>query len=132
MFPYDVSSDYSKDFASMSFVRGCAVGTYVAIAMRVNDVLAKWTAQEEPYVQVTGVDTEGSAVGPLRLWQREEGEIKVGGAYVMRGLRVVNGRAWDASKGTYVRSADIPMTLECCPRTAIEDVEDVDAITQFF
>jgi hypothetical protein len=45
-----------------------------------------------------GVDTEGGVVGPLRLWQREEGDVKLGGAYVVRGLRVVNDRAWDSSK----------------------------------
>ena len=93
----------------MSFVRECAVGTYVAIAMRINDVQAKWSAINEPYLQLMGVDTEGGVVGPLRLWQREEGDIKIGGAYVVRGLKVVNDRAWDATKGhvdTFGRCAE--------------------------
>ena len=67
IFPYDVTSDYSKDFASMAFMRECPVGTYVAIAMRINDVQAKWSAINEPYLQLMGVDTEGGVVGPLRL-----------------------------------------------------------------
>ena len=100
IFPYDVTGDYSKDFASMTFVRECVVGTYVAIPMRVTDVLQKWTQTgNEPYLQLMGVDTEGGVVGPLRLWQREEGDVKLGGAYVVRGLKVVNERAWDSSKG---------------------------------
>ena len=59
----------------------------------------KWTSIEnEPYLQLMCVGTEGGVVGPLRLWQREEGDVKLGGAYVVRGLRVVNYRAWDLSK----------------------------------
>ena len=91
IFPYNVMSEYSNGFASRSFVRTCPVGTYVAIAMRITDVQPRWTSsQNEPYLQLMGLDTEGGVVGPLRLWQREEGDIKVRGAYVVRGLKVVN------------------------------------------
>ena len=131
IFPYDVMNDYSKDVASMAFVRECAVGTYVAIAMRINDVQAKWSAINEPYLQLMGVDTEGGVVGPLRLWQREEGDIKIGGAYVVRGLKVVNDRAWDSTRGMWIRSADAPKIIECSVRTACEDVEGVESITQY-
>ena len=132
-FPYDVTSPYSKDFACMAFMREeCPVGSYVAIAIRIHDVQAKWTQLNEPYLQITGVDTEGDAVGTLRLWQREEGDIKSGGAYVVRGLRVVNDRAWDPTRGIYVRSSDQPKKLECSLRTACEDVEGVESITKCF
>ena len=131
IFPYDVMSDYSKEFASMAFVRECAVGTYVAIAMRINDVQAKWSAINEPYLQLMGVDTEGGVVGPLRLWQREDGDIKIGGAYVVRGLKMVNDRVWDAAKDMWIRSADAPKTIEFSVRTACEDVEDVESITRY-
>ena len=116
----------------MAFVRECGVGTYVAIAMRINDVQAKWSAINEPYLQLMGVDTAGGGVGPLRLWQREEGDIKIGGAYVVRGLKVVNDRAWDSTRGMWIRSADAPIIIECSPRTACEDVEGVESITQCF
>ena len=116
----------------MGFVRECAIGTYVAIAMRIHDVQAKWSAINEPYLQLMGVDTEGEVVGPLRLWQREEGDIKLGGAYVVRGLKVVNDRAWDAMRSMWIRSADAPKILECSVRTACEDVEGVESITQYF
>ena len=117
----------------MAFMREeCPVGSYVAIAIRIHDVQAKWTQLNEPYLQITGVDTEGDAVGTLRLWQREEGDIKSGGAYVVRGLRVVNDRAWDPTRGIYVRSSDQPKKLECSVRTACEDVEGVESITKCF
>ena len=131
IFPYDVKSPYSKAFATMEFTQQCAVGTYVAIPMRIYDVQAKWTAIEEPYLELMGVDTEGSVVGPLRLWQREEGDITSGGAYVVRGLKVVNDRAWDSTRCMWIRSADAPKIIECSVRTACEDVEGVESITQY-
>ena len=127
-----VKSDYSKDFASMAFVRECALGTYVAIAMRITDVQPRWTrTQSEPYLQITGLDTEGGNVGPLRLWQYEEGDINPGHAYILRGLKVVYDRWWDSARGIWIRSAVMPKTIECSVRTACEDVADVDSITQY-
>ena len=78
-----------------------------------------------------GVDTEGGVVGPLRLWQREEGDIKIGRADVVRGLKVVNDRAWDSSRNMWIRSTDAPKIIECSVRTSCEDVEGVEAITQY-
>ena len=85
--------------------------------------------QNVPYLHLTGVDTEGGVVGPLRLWLREEGDIRLGGTYVVRGLKVVNDR--NSQEGAWIRSADMPKTLECSVRTACEDVADVDSITQY-
>ena len=132
IFPYKVTSEYSKDFASMSFVQDCAVGTHVAIAMRITEVQPRWTvALYRPYLQLSGVDTEGGVVGPLRLWQREAGDIRPGGAYVVRGLRVVHDRMWDSARRIWTRSTAAPKTIERSARTACEDVEDVETITQF-
>ena len=116
----------------MAFMRECAVGTYVAIAMRIIAMQPKWTLTNEPYLQLMGVDTEGDVVGPLRLWQHEEGDIELGRAYVVRGLKVVYDRAWDSTKGMWIRSAEVPHTIECIVRTACDDVEDVEPITQYF
>ena len=124
-------SDYSKNFASMSFVRKCAIGTYVAIAMRIIDVRTRRTSTDEPYLEVMGVDTEGVDVCSLRLWRYEEGDIRSGGAYVVRGLKVVHDRWWDSARGIWIRSAVMPKTIECSVRTACEDVEDVETITQY-
>ena len=132
IFPYDVMSEYSKDLSSMAFVQQCAVGSYVAIAMRITEVQPRWTSvQNRPYLQLWGVDTEGGVVGPLRLWQLEEGDIRIGGAYVVRGLKVVHDRWWDSARGIWIRSAVMPKTIECSVRTACEDVEDVETITQY-
>ena len=74
----------------MAFVQECAVGTYVSIAMRIMDVQPRRTLpQNKPYLQLTGVDTEGGVVGPLRLWLHEEGDIR---PYAVRVLKVVNGQ----------------------------------------
>ena len=132
MFPYDVLSDYSADFASMSFIRECTVGTYVAIAMHVSDVEPKWTSGGEPYLQLSGLDMERSNVVLLRLWRLKEGDIKPGHAYVVRGLKVVSDRVWDSNKWTWIWSTDAPNTIECSARTAWENVQDVEAIAQYF
>ena len=129
IFPYDVMSDYSKNFASMSFVRKCAIGTYVAIAMRVIHVRSRRTVTDDPYLEVMGVDTEGLDVCSLRLWRREEGDIRPGGAYAVRGLKVVNDRTWDSQKGVW--RWDSQKTIACSVRTAVEDVSDVDSTTQY-
>ena len=116
----------------MAFALDSALGTHVAIAMRITDVQPKWTStQNEPYLQLMGVDTEGGVVGPLRLWQREEGDIKPWGAYVVRGLKVVNARAWDSTNGAWMHAADAPKIIECSSRTACECVENVESITQY-
>ena len=55
---------------------------------------------------LTGADMDTSVVGPLRLWQRNEGESSAGVAHVVRGLEVVHDRAWDTTWQCYVRSSD--------------------------
>ena len=130
-FPYDILTQYSKDFASMAFARDCIVNTYVAIPMRITQSEPKWTQQSEPYLQITGFDTDGGNVGPLRLWQCEEGDINLGHAYILRGLRVVYDRIWDATASNYVRTSNRPKIIECNLRTALEHVQGVEYITQY-
>ena len=130
-FPYDVNSDYAKDFVSMAFARDCIVGSYVAIAMRIMESEQKWTAQNEPYLQIAGFDTARGDVGPLRLWQYEESDIHPGHAYILRGLKVVYDRTWDATRHKYVRTDDLPKTIECNLRTACEHVEGIQSITEY-
>ena len=116
----------------MDYVRKRAVGNDVAIAMRVYAVEAKVSAIDEPFLVLTGVDMDGSDVGPLRLWQRNEGEDSAGCSYVVRGLKVAHNRAWATTRQSYVRSSDQPLTVECSPRTACDDVTDVEHITQYW
>ena len=82
----------------MHYVRKCAVGSYVAIAMRVYAVEAKVSAIGEPFLVLTGVDMDGSDVGPLRHWQRNEGEVSAGCSYAVRGLKAAHDRAWGTTR----------------------------------
>ena len=107
------------------------VGTYVAIAARTPVVEETLAGAVETYVHGMAVGTEGSAVVPLRLWQRRAGDLHAGRAYVFRGLKVVNDRMRDSSQYQWIRSSDAPKTLECCQRTAWEDVDDLESITQY-
>ena len=92
----------------MALVPEFAVGTYVSIAMRIMDVQPRRTwPQHELYLHLTGVVPEGGVVGPLRLWLREAGDIRLGGTYVACGLKVVNGRTWKSQEGAWIRS-DVP------------------------
>ena len=115
----------------MAFVQQCAVGTYVAIAMRITDVRARRTSTDQPCLEVMGFDTEGVGVGPLRIWLREEGDIRLGGAYLVRGLKVENDGSWNSAKGVWIRCAGTAKAIGCSVRTALEDVSHVDSITQY-
>ena len=60
-----------------------------------------------------------------------DGDIRLGGAYVVRGLKVLNEGAWNSSTAMWIPSADTPTTIGCSVRTGLEDVSDVDSITQY-
>ena len=63
-------------------VRG---GFYVLISMSIMHEQPRRTwPQNVPYLHLTGVDTEGGVVGPLRLWLREEGDIDLKTAFLSR------------------------------------------------
>ena len=115
----------------MAFVQQCAVGTYVAIAMRITDVRARRTSTDQPYLEVMGFDTEGVGVGPLRICLHEEGDIRLGGAYLVRGLKVENDGSWNSAKGVWIRCVGTAKVIGCSVRAALEDVSHVDSITQY-
>ena len=60
-----------------------------------------------------------------------DGDIRLGGAYVVRGLKVLNEGAWNSSTAMWILSADTPTTVGCSVGTGLEDVSDVDSITQY-
>ena len=132
VFPYDISCT-SKDFATLAFVQGMKVGEYVALVIKVLMVEPKTTADKgEPYLVVTGLDTDNASVGYLRLWRFEEGDVVEGNAYIVRGLKVVEETVWDEEKWRYVPRGDGTKKAECKDRTAMEDVTHVDGIMEFF
>ena len=131
VFPYDTS--VSQDFATCQSVQDSHVGIYVAFVFRAYSVNVKHTTlKSEIYLEVYGVDTQHAATGSLRFWRFEEGDIVDGHIYIVRGLKVAMGQAWDESQQKYVARADLPRKVECTRRTAIEDVTEVDAIATLF
>ena len=60
-----------------------------------------------------------------------DGDIRLGGAYVVRGLKVVNDGTWNSVKGVWLRCAGTAKASLCGVRTALEDVSHVDSLTQY-
>ena len=67
-----------------------------------------------------------------RLWRFEEGDVQQGLIYIARGLKVVADTYWNAEQWKYVPRDDGSKTVECCWRTALEDVTQVSGIAQYF
>ena len=101
-FPYDTSST-SKDFATLGFVQEMKVGDHVALVIKVLEVETKITADKgEPYLLITGVDTDNAVVGHLCPWRFEEGDVVEGNVYIVRGLKATAETSWDEGKWKYV------------------------------
>ena len=102
------------------------VGDYVDVYLQRIQVEPKWTATDgAPYLQLHGVDADGDAVGPLRLWRFVDGDIRAHSAVVVRGLKVVHPTVWDDAQWAYVPQKDGTNTVECSYRTAVEHVEAI-------
>ncbi len=109
------------------------MGDYVALLLKMVSVETKETqTKAEPYLQVSGVDMDGALVNYLQLWRFEDGDIKAGCKYLIRGLRVSFEQYWDDQQGQYVSNAQGPKTFECSYRTAVEDVTQVGMIGNLF
>ena len=112
--------------ATKAWVRDqTSVGDYVDMYLQRVQVETKWTtADGAPYLQLHGVDADGDAVGPVRLWRFEDGDVREHSAVVLRGLKVVHPTAWDETQWTYVPQKDGPNAVECSYRTAVEHVAE--------
>ena len=75
---------------------------------------------------------DAAAVGPLRLWRRDEDDIDHGEIYILRGMKVVYGNIWSYEQDKYVQDTSVPKQLECNARTAIERVTRAEAIELYF
>ena len=80
--------------------------------------------------QVSGVDMDGVAVGPVRRWNHLEDDVEVGTICILRGLKVATERQWNGEK--YVNDREGAKKLDSDARTAIEDVSDQPEITSYF
>ena len=116
-------SQVTNDFATCAHAQEMAVGETVALSVRVLRWEEKYTKQSgNPYLEVYGVDMNKSAVGPLRLWDHEEGDLAEGNTYILRGLKVNFGTYWDDSANRYIPNVHGRLTVECTNRAAAEDV----------
>ena len=131
-FPYH-TEEVANYFATWAWVQECKKGTMVDLVVQVTQAEQKETStSNEPYMQVWGKDMEGAAVGPLRFWRHTEEEIEERITYIFRGMKVVSDQMWSEDLWKYVSKPDGPQTLECNPRTAIENVDGVSAIMAYF
>ena len=55
-----------------------------------------------------------------------------GNVYAARGMKVVADTYWDSVTWKYLPKDDGSKTVECTPRTALEDVTNVPDTVQFF
>ena len=88
--------------------------------------------RQESYLSVTGVDMNNVTVGPVLLWGYCAAEVPSGCIYILRGLKVVQAKRWSNEDNKYMPRLDGARSLDCTYRTAVEDVSEVQAITQIF
>ena len=130
-FPYDTSA-VSQDLATCGYIQESQLGQFVALVFLAISVEDKWIESSgDPYAVVYGKDMDG-ATTTLLLWRFEEGEVQQGQIYIARGLKVVSDTYWSAEHYKYVPRDDGSKTVECCWRTALEDVTQVSSIAQYF
>ena len=133
-FPYDIS-EVTHDIATRDYIQHAELGSFVSLVLCAHQVEEGETSNtQEPYVTVHGIDMDGVAVGPVRLWRWTEAEasMQVGGVYIIRGLKVMKETVWSDEKWGYVPRDDGAQTVECNFRVAVEDVSGVQAIASYF
>ena len=132
VFPYDVSA-VNDDLATRQYVQQCVLGHFAALVFYVQSVEDKVTdSNGDPYALVHGIDMDGVATGALFFWRWEPGEIETGYIYIARVLKVAPETYWNNDQWKYTPRDDNSKTLQCCWRTALEDVTEVLDIAQYF
>jgi hypothetical protein len=133
-FSYD-TSDITQDFATREFVQSAPIGSFVGLVLRVHQAEeCETNEKQEPYLSVRGVDMDGQICGPIRLWRwtEHDADMHQDGVYIIRGLKVMKETEWSNEKWAYVPREDGTQTLESSFRVAVEDVSQVQDITQYF
>ena len=130
-FTYDTSA-VSQDLATCGYIQESQLGQFVALVFLAISVEDRWTESTgDPYAVVYVKDMDGVTT-TLRFWRFEEGDVQQGLVYIARGLKVVADTYWNADQWKYVPRDDGSKTVECCWRTALEDVTHVSGIAQYF
>ena len=104
----------------------------VALVLKVTSLDELENQFGEPYLQVGGLDMDGSATHSLRLWLYRVNAMQTNSVYIIRGLKVVPDMYWCQAEWRYVPYIDGRQKLECSYRTAVEDVSHVGGLAQFF
>ena len=122
-----------EDIGTWELVQGKDAGDLVDLLVRVTAVQEKHTAQkEEPFLEVNGVDVNGARVDTIRMWRWEEGDVRVGAIYILRGLKISPATYWCSDAWKYVPRENGSKTVEISARTAAEDVTEVAAFNEYF
>ena len=122
-----------EDIGTWELVQGKDAGDLVDLLVRVTAVQEKHTAQkEEPFLEVNGVDVNGARVDTIRMWRWEEGDVRVGAIYILRGLKISPATYWCSDAWKYVPRENGSKTVEISARTAAEEVTEVAAFNEYF
>ena len=122
-----------EDIGTWELVQGKDAGDLVDLLVRVTAVQEKHTAQkEEPFLEVNGVDVNGTRVDTIGMWRWEEGDVRVGAIYILRGLKISPATYWCSDAWKYVPRENGSKTVEISARTAAEEVTEVAAFNQYF
>ena len=78
------------------------------------------------------VDVNGTRVDTIRMWRWEEGDVRVGAIYNLRGLKISPATYWCSDAWKYVPRENGSKTVEISARTAAEEVTEVAAFNQYF
>ena len=123
----------SQDFATCGYVQESQLGQFVALVFLAISIEDKWTeGTGDPYALVYGRDMDGVTTGAMRFWRFEEGDVQQGSIYIARGLKVVADKYWNNEEYRYVPRTDGVKSVECCWRTALEEVTHVSDIAFWF
>ena len=116
----------------MTFIyTDASLGDHVSMPFRAMKVVPRVIQNQDSYLKVEGLDTEGKPIGVLRMWRHEEGDLVEGGYYILRGLKVVAETYWDYHLEAYTAKENGARAFECTNRTAVEDVS-LSSVVQAF
>ena len=131
-FDYDTSA-VGNHLATLDLVQQSPIGHHLDLVIFVQSTEEKYTeTKHELYIVVYGIDMAGQTTGALRLWRFESDDVQQGKTYIARGVRVAAVTAWNGEQNRYAPRDDGAKTVECCWRTALEDVSHVSDITSWF
>jgi len=129
-----ITTQACDTFGTMARAQEVILGMHIDLVLRIFIVEERCTQdlRQERYLSINGLDMDSETVGPVLLWGYAADEVQSERIYIIRGLKVVQARRWSEEAWKYVPRTDGARSLDCTYRTAVEDVSEVQAITQIF